>query len=684
MFRHQSPSVKTPPMAVFRILGAAFLYAFTLRVGVPSARAQAPSIWPPLTPQDLAMKDYPLNPGAPAVILYYEVVTDNTKSIETTYKGIKILRQEGAKYADVEIPYFEKLTQVEEIHARVTSPEGKPEDFSGAIYDKEIVKMKKFRWSAKAFSLPNAAVGSIIEYSYSLHWHDKIPDVFHNPSSYLIDGAMAYPAAEWDIQQALSVRNAHFVLHPIKGARIATYSHELPKDAVKATLPDGSIEIDVRNIPAFEKEAYSPPEEDLKIRADLFYVVGMVGDPSYYWMSLAKWQSRQYEAFMGKPKSVKKETDRILSPADSDETKLKKIYARVQQIRAVSYEPKKSEKERKQESLKENKNAEEVLERGYAFSNEINLVFIALARAAGFQAFPVRLASRNRSFFTVERLNPNQLDALVVEVRSGSSQRFLDPATIYCPYGMLPWEETDAGGIRVDSVEGKVEYTPLPESKEAVTRRQAELNLDGNGNLEGNLTIMYEGQEALSRRIKAIDQDEAQRREDLEEAVRHSLPQNAVVKLLTADSWDASGLPLTAKFQIQISNYAIPAGQRLIVPRSVFRASGKNIFESARRTNPVYLEFPAEVYDDVALALPASFQIESMPANTKLDRGLALFESSVEKQGSTLRFRRAFKMGTYYIQPGKYAALKQFLEQVRADDEQQATLRPQQAEDKKK
>jgi hypothetical protein len=86
--------------------------------------------------------------------------------------------------------------------------------------------------------------------------------------------------------------------------------------------------------------------------------------------------------FIGKPKFAQKEIERILSPGDSDETKLRKIYARVQQIRALSYEPEKSNKERKQASLKENKNAEDILNHGYAFANEINLLFIALSRAA--------------------------------------------------------------------------------------------------------------------------------------------------------------------------------------------------------------------------------------------------------------------------------------------------------------
>jgi hypothetical protein len=627
------------------------LSAVASSFGSPPAKAQTPPAWPPVPPEELALKDNAFDPGSAALILEYEVQTDNTKSTETTYKRIKIFREEGKKFADVEIRYFEKFTRVEEIHARVTSPSGKAEDFNGAIYDKEVVKLKKFRFNAKTFTLPNVEVGAVIEYSYRLHWHSDVPDVIKNPSRYLISEAIAYPAAEWDIQQDIAIRHGRFTLRPVKGARTATYSHDLPKDAVKRSLPDGTEELEVNYIPAFQKEEYSPPEENLKIRADIFYSLGMYNDTTYYWLSLARREAEYYEKFIGKPKDVQKEAEHLFHSGDTEETKLQKIYARVQQIRALSYEPEKTKKERKQESLKENKNVEDVLNRGYAFGNEINLVFIALARAAGFRAYPVRLAARNRAFFVVGRPDPYQLNSLVVEVMIGSTPKFLDPATIYCPDRFLPWEETDAGGIRVDRFDTKLETTPLPESKDAVTRRAGDFHLNPEGNLDGKLSVIYEGQEALQRRLKAIDQDEAERRKGLEDEVQHLLPQGGSAKLLSAEGWTASDAPLKAQFEIQVPSFASRAGQRLLMPVGVFHSSGQHPFASTRRTHPVYFEYPTEIYEEVKLVLPPGIQIEALPGGTKIERGTIRYESSAEKQGEALQLKRTFKMTTYYLPP---------------------------------
>ena len=654
---------------------AVLAFVTSAAFGWPPIWAQAPA-WSPIPPDELALKDDSHNPGSPAIILEYEVHTDNTKSSETVYKRIKIFREEGKKFADVEIPYIEKSARVEEIQARVTSPSGKPENFSGTIYDKEIVKLRKFRYNIKAFTLPNVEIGSVIEYSYRLHWHSDIPDVFKNPSQYIVREAIAYPAANWEIQQEIPLRHGRFRLNPVKGgARTNTYTHDLPQDALYRTLPDGTVELVVKYVPGFQKEEYSPPDENLKIRADVFYTVNLYSDPTFYWLGLAHYEAETYNKFIGNPKDLRNEAERIFSPADAPETKLRKIYTRVQQIRALSYEPIRTEKERKQENLKENKNSADVLKHGYAFGNEINLVFIALARAAGFQAYPVRLASRNHAFFVIERLDPNQLNSMVVEVLIGTTSKFLDPATIYCPYGILPWEETYAGGIRIDAQNAKIQTTPAPQTNDAVVRREAELLLDPDGSLRGKLNVIYEGQEALQHRLMAIDEDETQRKKKLEAEVQQMLTQGATAKLVSVEGWTEEEAPLRAHFEIQVPGYASQAGQRLLMPIGIFHLPPQVSFAATARTHPVYFQYPWESYEDVELSLPPGSQVEALPPSTRVPAGETIYESSAARKENALRIQRSLKMAAFYLQQNYYPTLRRFYEQVRTADEQPTVLK---------
>ena len=256
-----------------------------------------------------------------------------------------------------------------------------------------------------------------------------------------------------------------------------------------------------------------------------------------------------------------------------------------------------------------------------------------------------------------------------------TTSKFFDPATIYCPYGLLPWEQTDAGGIRVDARNAAIESTPAADSKDAVTRRVAEFTLDPEGNLNGKLSVVYSGQEALRHRLKAIDQDEAERRKGLEDDVQRLLAQGGSAKLLSAEGWTTTEVPLKAQFEIQVPNYGSKAGQRLLFPVGVFHLNGQHPFASAHRIHSVYLDYPWETYEDVKLALPPSIHIEALPATTKIERGSTIYESSVAQQGNTVELKRVLKMSVYYVTADRYPDLRQFYEQVRAGDEQQAVLK---------
>ena len=605
-------------------------FLFVVFAATTAGAQELPNL-PPISPEELALKDNPADPGEAAIMLYYAVDTDNTKSAETRSVRIKIFLEEGRKYANIEIPYYDKNTQVEEIKARTVGPEGKPEEFAGQILERELVKGKKYRVNAKVLTLPNVQVGSTIEYSYRLHFKENIPDLFRHPSGYLVTSGFAYPAAEWVVQQDLFVRHGHFTLHGVKGAEIREHSVAMPKDVNTRRLSDGSIEMDIVNVPAYEEEGYSPPEENLRTRIDLYYAVGFY-TTDYYWKDVAKRRAEQIDPFVKKSKAIEREAAQLFSAGDTQEAKLRKIYARVQQIRAVGFEASKTEKERKQENLKENKSSEDVLNRGYAFGNEINLVFVALARAVGFEAYPVLVTSRRGAFFLKDLPNEGQLNAMVVAVRVDKSTLFLDPATRFCPFGLLPWDETDAGGIRVSSFGPGAGFTPLSKSTDAVTRWEAELRLNEDGSLRGKVKALYFGQEALSKRLNAIQGDEAERRKELEESVKNGLALGATVRLLGVEGWETSEGPLKAEFEVEVPNFSTQAGRRWFLPLGIFHANEKNPFPSARRAHDIYFSYPQESYEDVKLELPPGMQAESLPAAVKADQG-GVFDEEGRKHG---------------------------------------------------
>jgi hypothetical protein len=652
-----------------------FWAAGGLPAGPPASAQEIPNL-PALTPADLQMTDNVKQPGALAMILCFAVETDNTKSTETRSMRIKIFKEEGKKYANVEIPYVEKFSEVQGIEARTISPDGKVTPFTDQIFDWEIVKAKKFRYRAKVLVLPNVQAGSLIEYTYKVHYKEKIPDGYQHPEHYIFERGFTYPAAEWDVQRELYLKHGHFVLIPVRGAHVAEFTRALKTDREVQRLSDGRLLFEIDDVQAFEEEEYAYPEENLKGTMNLYYEVGFFS-PQSYWRGVANSLGKEYDSFIGAKKSkvIDAEVSRLLTPKGSDEASLRKLYVRAQQIRAMDYENSKTGKELKQEHLGENKNAEQVLQHGYGYGDDINLLFIAMARSAGFEANPLLLSSRRHAFFTEGFPNQHQLNSLVAMVIAGGKSYILDPQSPYCPFELLPWSLTDAGGMLASFTKPGRMTTPMPESNQAVLRTVGNLKLNEEGTLRGRLTASYEGQEALAERQWAIGEDDVKRREHLEAAMKSKLRMEATVKLLSVDGWEKTGEPLKIEYEIEVPGYATPAGQRFVFSLGVLHVMDKNPFSSPRRTHEVYFEFPSESYEEIAIELPPGIQVEGLPVNDKVDAGAVTYQLVAKSDGSVLRITRSRRIGVFSVSVREYQNLRKYFENVLTEDSRQVTIR---------
>ncbi|MBI3484944.1 MAG: DUF3857 domain-containing protein, partial [Acidobacteria bacterium] len=104
------------------------------------ARTQTIAPWPSVSPEELAYKEVPGVPGAAAVMLFREEVTDDDKRFATRSYRIKILTEQGKKHADIEIPYFVKRTEIADLRARTVQPDGSVSEFRGQVFDRLVAK----------------------------------------------------------------------------------------------------------------------------------------------------------------------------------------------------------------------------------------------------------------------------------------------------------------------------------------------------------------------------------------------------------------------------------------------------------------------------------------------------------------------------------------------------------------
>jgi hypothetical protein len=643
-----------------------FFYAIIFASLAASYRLQTAVAddWLPISPEELRMTSMPEAPGAPAVILYRQVDRDDNARTggEHTYVRIKILTEEGRKYGDVEIPFFKGQGSIQGLKARTVRPDGTIANFEGKAFDKTIVKAKGLKYQAKTFTLPDVQVGSIIEYRYMEDLQEGL--VFDS---------------HWILSNELFTKHAKFSLKPYERFALRwSWPAGLPNGTAPPKDEHGVIRLETQNVPAFQIEDFMPPENELKMRVDFAYSESEAEkDQEKFWKKEGKKLNDRVESFQGKRKGLEQVVAETVAASDTPEQKLRKLYARAQQVRNTSFERQKSEQEQKREKEKEINNVEDLLKAGHGDARQINWLFVGLARAAGFQADSVFLSTRSQYFFNPAMMNVSQLNADVTVVRLDGKDVFCDPGSRFAPFGILPWPETFVKGLRLNRDGGGWVDTSLPRSEESKIERKAELKMNQeDGVLSGKLTVIYSGLEALWRRNEMLYQDETERKKFLEDQVREYIPTGIDVELTNHPEWETASPTLVATYDLKVPGWASAAGRRALLPFGLFSASEKQLFDHTNRVHPVYFQYPFEKADDVTIQLPLGWHVSSLPKELTTDGKAVLYVRKAEDEKGTLHLTRVLRSNLLMVETKNYPVLRNFYQMVRTGDEEQIILQP--------
>jgi len=641
------------------------LFAITtvLLAGVSQIRTASADEWQPISPEELKMTSVPEAPGASAVILYRQVDRDDSARTgnQYNYVRIKILTEEGRKYGDVEIPFFKEQGTIHGLKARTIRPDGTIANFEGKAFDKTIVKAKGLKYLAKTFTLPDVQVGSIIEYHYTIDLQEGL--IFDS---------------HWILSDELFTKHAKFSLKAYPDFMLRwSWPAGLPAGTPPPKDERGVIRMETQNVPAFQIEDYMPPENELKMRVDFAYSERDVEkEPEKFWKNEGKKLNGKVESFIGKRKALELVVAQVVSASDSAEEKLRKLYARAQQVRNTSFEIEKTEQEQKREKEKEVNNVEDLLKQGRGNARQINWLFVGLARTAGFEANSVVISSRREYFFKPVMMNASQLNGDVVVVKLDGKDFYCDPGSKFAPFGLMPWEETFVKGLRLDKDGGTWVDTSMPQSSQSKIERKADLKLNEDGSLSGTLTITFSGLEALSRRNDWRDQDETARKKFLEDQVREYIPVGIDVELKNKPEWSVAAPTLVAVYDLKVPGWASAAGRRALLPFGLFSATEKQLFDHTNRVHPLYFEYPFQKEDEVTIQLPLGWQVSSVPKDLNQDAKAAVYVRKVQDDKGTLHLRRVLRSELLMVEAKYYRALRAFFQNVRTGDEEQIIVQP--------
>ena len=617
--------------------------------------------WLPIAPEDLALKDNPASPGADAMILYRQSEIITGESAVDDYVRIKIFTQEGLKYGDVQINYQKGFAELQNLRARTIRPNGEIMNWDGKAFDSTVMKYRDYEMAAKKLTLPGLEPGCIIEYRFREHFESRYLDL------------------SWIVQEKLYTRLGRFAIKPPSRSPFPLfYRHfNLPASAVPQRQSDGSYTLEIHDMPGIAEESFMPPETALRARVEFFY--RNATDPAnetteQFWTRMGKVWSGYLDQFLNNPKLLASEVAHTTNPEDAPEVKLRKLCGRAQAVRNLNSERARTKKEQETENLKTNNNVEDLIKHGYGTSRDINFLLVGLARSAGFQAAIVYVAPRNRYYFAPELQDAKQLAADIVWVHAGETEYYLDPSARFYPFGILPWYETQASGVRV--IKNGVEFvtTPLPPSSDAILARNASLEIDEEGTVSGTLQVEFKGQRGALWRVDERNEDEAGRRKKLENAIKGWLVTGTTFELTKVSNWDNVDEPLGVEGTVKATGLASVAGKRLLMPATIFQSAYTKGFISAKRVNMIYFHFPFEEIDDVKMRAPSGYKIETAPDTRQVGGGPVFYQISGTTQADQVEVKRQLVVKGVSFPVESYSGLRTFFNTAKSDDDTQVVF----------
>jgi len=645
------------------------LAAFTV-ARIAQAQFQPPTL------EELKMTSDPQAPGAAAVYLNIDDETNDTLHVRKLYARIKVFAEKGKELATVEIPYMQGTFKITDIKGRTIHPDGtilplevKPEDLM-------VSKGNAGEFGKKVFTLPSVEVGSILEYSYAVRYDDEMVS-----------------SPFWEIQHEYFVRKAHYGFTPapvflhgwnnrvdmyVKDARgnqvnSLIWWRQLPAGAEIKTDKAGKFSLEMTDIPAIPHEEWMPPDRSFLYHVLFYYMSSFTAQD--FWISEAKLWSKEVDRFAEPSKAMREAVTGLVVPNDSALEKARKLYQAVQGLNNTNFTRRQGKEEQKELKLKAVKNADDVWEQKGGSGDEIALLYLAMARAAGMTAYAMKVVDRDRGVFVPDYMNMAQLQGTIVILDSDGKEVALDPGEKMCPFGTVHWHHAGAGGIRQSAAGPAVASSPNVSYTENSVLRYGDLTVDGQGRVTGTGRFAMTGQESLNWRQRALRNDIDEVKKEFDRWLETLVPEGVEAHVDRFRSLEKPEESLVAYFTVK-GTLGTTTGKRLMLPGFFYETRTHQPFvEQERRMEPVDMHYAASFADQVVYHLPEGMQIEAAPRDGKLMwENRALLSATVTTAPGQVTVARKLQRGFVLVKPEDYTGLREFYQKIDASNAQQIVL----------
>lgn len=623
--------------------------------------------WRVVDSAELKLKESLVEKEADAEVLFWEVRIDDSKIEELVLKNyvrIKIFTDRGKESQSKVDLQYQGSAKVKDIAARVIKADGtivelKKED----IFDRTIAKASGSKVKARSFALPGIEPGAIIEY----RWQEVYP------------GASA-SGLKLHFQRDIPAREITYYLKPYQGLIYNSFHME---EAKFVKDKDDFYKMSKTNMPAYREEPRMPPEDQVRAWVLLNYTKETKLDAAKFWKDFGR---AVFEATKDETKvndDVKAAVAGIIGDASTPEQKLERIYDFCRtKIKNISDDALTLSDEEKKK-FRGNKSPADTLKKGGGTGSNIDYLFAALAKAAGFDARIALSGSRANFFFDPSVASAALISSSFVAVRVGEGWQFYSPAEMYTSFGMLGWPEEGQDALITDAKEPTWFSTGMSGPDKSLEKRTGKLRLLEDGTLEGDIRIEYTGHLGFDKKEYNDDESPAEREDILRRAIKERMSTAEVTDIKVENVTDPVK-PFTYSYHVRVPGYAQRTGKRMFFQPGYFSHGVGSLFTSATRKHDIYFNYPWSEHDVITIDLPEGFTLDNAdipsPITPEMTKQISSQQITmgVTKDGRMLRYERRFFFGgngNILFPVSNYPGIKQLFDLIAKANDHTITLK---------
>ncbi len=625
--------------------------------------------WRPVTPEELQLKTPKVEAGADAEAIFWEVRVDDEfsrngfQTILQHYVRIKVFTERGRDENSKVDLYFGKTSDygvnisVKDIFARTIKPDGSMLELTpSGIFEREILKSRGTKFQAKSFVLPGVTLGSIVEYRWK--------EIRQN---YLSHYVRLMFSREIPVQ---------FVKYYIKPAAVSLamrlYSNNTTAGYVKEA--NGFYSTTMQNVPAFKEEPFMTSEYEVRPWILVYYEGrGDLAPAEQYWRDYGKDTWKSHESWLAfNERITRAATEAVGTPTDSIED-VRKIFEYCRKMIVNVDDDALGLTPEQKKQLKMNRNPSDVLSQGKGTAHDIKMLFGSMLSSTGVDVRVANVSLRTESRFERGLANGFFIRTELIAAKIGEVWQFFDPSDRYIGFGSVPWYEEGQSALVSDPNSPFFVSTPVTPPEKSKQKRIANLRLNDDGSVEGDVRVEYTGH--LGRSYKEIydTYSLAAHKTAVTDMIKKQMLDQAEITSVLIENAKDPERPLAYAYHIRIPSYAETTGKRLIFIPNIFEQNSQSKFVKSERRYNVAFDYAWSEDDEINVELPSGFAAESVAPPHRISRGNESLDISIDllADGTKLKYARSLvfgRNGDLDFGLARYQSIKQFFDSIHTAD----------------